>query len=54
MNESGEKSVTSRIFWWLLGVWIFGVALAFFIRFSFVFYHENQEAIRALLKTWFS
>lgn len=31
----------------LLGIWIFGLSLFFFLRFSFVFYFENEEAIRA-------
>lgn len=54
MNESSENSWKHRILWWLLGLWIFGVGLAFLVRFSFVFYQENQEAISVLLKSWFS
>ena len=31
----------------LFGVWMLGLSLFFFLRFSFVFYFENEEAIRA-------
>ncbi|MFM1920686.1 MAG: hypothetical protein RLZZ303_2320 [Candidatus Hydrogenedentota bacterium] len=31
----------------LFGAWMLGLSLFFFLRFSFVFYFENEEAIRA-------
>ncbi len=34
----------------VLGLWIFGVSAAYFLRYSFEFYSANQAALDALLR----
>lgn len=34
----------------VMGMWIFGVSTAYFIRFSFEFYYANKAGVDALLQ----
>lgn len=47
MSEGSLRERLGRV---LLGVWIFGVGLFFFVRFSFEFYRANRQAIEGLLE----
>jgi len=52
MNEN--RSNRQSYGWsFVLGLWIFGSASFFFLRFSFAFYYANQSAVDGVLARWF-
>lgn len=45
------RSAGRKILLILLGLWIFGGAVFYFVRFTFEFYYANRESIEALVRT---
>ncbi|HNR32984.1 MAG TPA: hypothetical protein PKI11_18985 [Candidatus Hydrogenedentes bacterium] len=36
----------------LIALWTFGCAAFFFVRFSFLVHHANQDALRQFIERW--